>query len=110
MITVAEEVERAAQLASNFQQSLMNSNLNQNMVDPENLISSKLNHKPAKHQSLISSNLNQLREACPVDETTDCITLSSDEEVEEGVHNVNMGGVEVKNKASMLPDLSLIHI
>ena len=112
MITVAEEVERAVQRASNFQQSLtssnhqslMSSNLNQNMAGKENLTSSKLKHKPAKQQSVISPNLNQLRVACPVEETTDCITLSSDEEVEEGVHDVNMGGVEVKKKANMLSD------
>ena len=50
MITVAEEVERAVELSTNYQQSLMGANLNQNMVDQQNLTSSIMNHKPAKRQ------------------------------------------------------------
>ena len=100
MITVAEEVERAVQLATNCQQSLMNVDLNQSVVDQQNLTSSKPNHKPVNHRRWASDNLNQLQ--VPVNETTDCVILSSDEE--ERVHDVNMGRVAVKRKEKVLPD------
>jgi len=99
MITVAEEVERAVQLATNCQQSLISADLNQSVVDQQNLASSRPSHKPVNHRSWVSGDLNQLLVA--VNET-DCIILSSDEE--ERVHDGNMEGLTVKRKAKVLPD------
>ena len=106
MITVAEEVERALQIATNRHQSdnpqsLMSTNMNRHPVNQQNFTSAKPNYKLVNHQSLERANLNH-KLVCPANETTDSITLSSDEE--EGVQDVNMGvggGVKVKKKAKV---------
>ena len=100
MITVVEEVERALQLVTKHQN--LKNHQNHKLTLP-------VNENFTKHQNLKSDNNQKQKLTSPVNETTRCITLSSDED--EGVQDVNMGaeGGEVKRKVKVLPDKNSAH-